>query len=82
MAKRLDMEPGDLVMFVADQPKIVNESLGYLRNHLGRKLDMVNDDRHDFLWVTEFPLMEYDEQEKRYVALHHPFTAPLEEDME
>jgi aspartyl-tRNA synthetase len=82
MAERLAMEPGDLVMFVADQPKIVNEALGYLRNHLGCKLDLVDGDRHDFLWVTEFPLMEYDEQEKRYVALHHPFTAPLEEDME
>jgi aspartyl-tRNA synthetase len=81
MAERLAMEPGDLVMFVADQPKIVNEALGYLRNHLGRKLGLVDGDRHDFLWVTEFPLMEYDEQEKRYVALHHPFTAPLEEDM-
>jgi aspartyl-tRNA synthetase len=81
MTKRLDIEPGDLVMFVADQPKIVNEALGYLRNHLGRKLGLVDEDRHDFLWVTEFPLVEYDEQEKRYMALHHPFTAPLEEDM-
>jgi aspartyl-tRNA synthetase len=82
LAERLGMEPGDLVMFVADQPKIVNEALGYLRNHLGRKLGLVDDDRHEFLWVTEFPLVEYDEQEKRYVALHHPFTAPLEEDMD
>ena len=82
LTKVLHMEPGDLVMFVADEPKIVNEALGYLRNHLGRKLGLVDDARHDFLWVTEFPLVEYDEQEKRYVALHHPFTAPLEEDMD
>jgi aspartyl-tRNA synthetase len=82
LAERLRLEPNDLVMFVADQPKVVNEALGYLRNHLGRRLGLVDDDQHEFLWVTEFPLMEYDEQEKRYVALHHPFTAPLEEDMD
>jgi aspartyl-tRNA synthetase len=82
LSQRLEMEPGDLIMFVADQPKIVNEALGYLRNHLGRKLGLVDDDRHEFLWITKFPLLEYDEKEKRYMALHHPFTAPLEEDMD
>jgi aspartyl-tRNA synthetase len=76
------MEPGDLVFFVADQAKVVHEALGHLRNHLGHKLGLVDEDRTDFLWVTEFPLMEYDEDEKRHVAIHHPFTAPLEEDME
>ena len=82
LRRRLDMEPGDLVFFVADQPKVVNEALGHLRNHLGHKLGLVDDDQTDFLWVTEFPLMEYDEDEKRYVAIHHPFTAPLEQDVE
>ena len=80
MAKRLNMEPGDLVFFVADQPKVVNEALGHLRNHLGQKLGLIDESQFRFLWVTHFPLMEYDETEKRYQALHHPFTAPLEED--
>ena len=80
--RRLDMEPGDLVFFVADQPKVVNEALGHLRNHLGHKLGLVDHDQSDFLWVTEFPLMEYDEDQKRHVAIHHPFTAPLEQDVE
>lgn len=81
LADRLDMEPGDLVFFVADQRKVVNEALGHLRNHLGHKLGLVDNDQYDFVWVTEFPLMEYDEDEKRYVAVHHPFTAPLERDI-
>ena len=82
LAQRLDAEPGDLVFFVADQPAVVNESLGHLRNHLGHKLGLVDHDQYDFVWVTEFPLVEYDEDEKRYVAVHHPFTSPLEADME
>ena len=82
MAERLDMVPGDLVFFGADQPKVVNEALGHLRGHLGQKLGLIDEDRFDFLWVTHFPLMEYDETEKRYQALHHPFTAPLEEDFD
>ncbi len=80
LAERIEMEPGDLVFFVADQPKIVNEALGNLRNHLGRRLKLIDEDRFDFLWVTRFPMFEYDETEKRYQALHHPFTSPLEED--
>ena len=81
LAERIEMEPGDLVFFVADQAKVVNESLGNLRNHLGRKLDLIDDDKFDFLWVTRFPMFEYDEAEKRYQALHHPFTSPLEADL-
>lgn len=80
LAERLDMQPGDLVFFVADQPSVTNEALGHLRNHLGRKLGLIAENTFDFNWVTRFPLMEYDEIEKRYQALHHPFTAPLEED--
>jgi len=80
LQQRLDMQPGDLVFFVADQPKIVNEALGHLRNHLGRKLGMIDDGIFQFVWVTHFPLLEYDPLEKRNQALHHPFTAPLESD--
>jgi aspartyl-tRNA synthetase len=80
MADRLDMAPGDLVFFVADQAKVTNEALGHLRNHLGKKRGLIDENEFNFLWVTEFPMMEYDETEKRYQALHHPFTAPFEED--
>ena len=82
LRRRLDMQPGDLVFFVADQPRVVNDALGNLRNHLGRRLGLVDDAAYNFLWVTEFPMLEYDETEKRYQALHHPFTAPLEADLE
>ncbi len=80
MAERADMRPGDLILFVADQPKVANEALGQLRNHLGKRLGLIDEDSYHFVWITHFPLMEYDETEKRHQALHHPFTAPLEED--
>ncbi|MFZ0482418.1 MAG: aspartate--tRNA ligase [Desulfobacterales bacterium] len=80
LAQRIDMQAGDLVFFVADQPKVTNEALGNLRNFLGKKLGLFQENTFSFVWVTRFPLMEYDENENRYQALHHPFTAPLEED--
>jgi aspartyl-tRNA synthetase len=80
LAERLDMKVGDLVFFVADKTKIVNEALGHLRNHLGKRLNLINDTEFAFVWVTRFPMLEYDETEKRYQAMHHPFTSPLEED--
>jgi len=80
LAERIEMAPGDLVFFVADQPKIANESLGHLRNHLGQKLGLIDESAFNFTWITRFPLVEYDENEKRYQAMHHPFTSPLEED--
>jgi aspartyl-tRNA synthetase len=80
LAERIGMQTGDLVFFVADQAAVVNDSLGQLRNHLGQKLGLIDTGRFNFLWVTRFPMFEYDETEKRYQALHHPFTAPLEED--
>jgi aspartyl-tRNA synthetase len=80
LADRIEMEPGDLIFFVADQPKVVNEALGHLRNHLGRTLGLIDEKEYHFLWVTRFPMFEYDETEKRLQALHHPFTSPLEED--
>ncbi|CAB5129304.1 Aspartyl-tRNA synthetase (EC @ Aspartyl-tRNA(Asn) synthetase (EC [Olavius algarvensis associated proteobacterium Delta 3] len=79
LTERIDMAPGDLVFFVADTPKVTNEALGHLRNHLGKRLELIDDSLFQFVWVTEFPLLEYDAIEKRYQALHHPFTAPLEE---
>ena len=80
MIRRVDIETGDLVFFVADHPTIANEALGHLRNHLGKRLGLIDENEFRFVWITHFPLLEYDETEKRYQALHHPFTAPLEED--
>lgn len=82
LAERLDLEPGDIVFFVADQPKITNEALGQLRNELARRLGLINENEYKFTWVTHFPMFDYDETEKRYQALHHPFTAPLESDLD
>jgi aspartyl-tRNA synthetase len=81
LTNRLNLEPGDIVFFVADQPAIANEALGQLRNELARRLGLISEDRFSFTWVTDFPLMEYDDTEKRYQALHHPFTAPNENDI-
>ena len=80
MAQKLNMEKDDLIFFVADQPKVVNEALGNLRNLIGEKKGLIDKDAFNFLWVTEFPLFEYDEGEQRYTSVHHPFTAPFEED--
>jgi len=82
LTDRIEMQPGDLVFFLADQSKVVNEGLGHLRNHLGERLGLIDPKRFHFLWVTRFPMFEYDETEKRFEALHHPFTSPLEEDFD
>ncbi|MBU1195402.1 MAG: aspartate--tRNA ligase [Proteobacteria bacterium] len=82
LRQRLDMEPGDIIFFVADQVKITNEALGQLRNELARRQNLIDENIYAFTWVTRFPMMEYDETEKRYQALHHPFTAPCEEDLD
>ncbi len=82
LAERIDMETGDLIFFVADTPQITNEALGQLRNELARRLELIDSNTYRFVWVTHFPLLEYDDVEKRYQALHHPFTAPLEEDLD
>ena len=75
-------EDGDLLLFVADKPKVVNDSLGKLRNHLAGILGLTNKDVYRFVWVTDFPLLEWDEDEKRWAAVHHPFTAPMDEDVD
>lgn len=80
--KRMGAEPGDLICFVADKNEIVYDALGQLRLELARRLDLIKKDEFNFLWVTEFPLLEYDEEEKRWVAKHHPFTSPMDEDIE
>ncbi len=82
LTERLTLETGDIVFFVADSAGIANEALGHLRNELARRLGLIDDTVYNFVWVTHFPLLEYDEAEKRYQALHHPFTSPLEADIE
>lgn len=81
IVERLSARAGDLLLFVADQPDVVAASLGALRVHLAERLDIIPSDQFNFLWVTDFPLLEYDEEEKRWVAIHHPFTSPREEDL-
>ncbi len=78
---KMGAEVGDVIMFVADRNEIVYDALGNLRLELARRFDLLKKDEYDLLWVTEFPLFEYSEEEKRYVAKHHPFTMPMEEDI-
>ena len=73
---------GDLILMVADEYLTACDSLGRLRLHLGEKLNLIDKPRFQFLWVVDFPLLEWDKEEKRYQAMHHPFTAPLDEDLE
>ena len=74
-------EPGDLLFFVADKPSVVAAALGALRIEMAKRLNLINPDALEFLWVVDFPMFEYDEEEKRYVAMHHPFTSPRDEDL-
>ncbi|HEY3347852.1 MAG TPA: amino acid--tRNA ligase-related protein, partial [Nitrospirota bacterium] len=78
----LEAEPGDLLLFVADKKRIVNETLGHLRLELASRLGLIDESKFNFLWVTDFPQFEYNEEEKRYEAMHHPFTSPRAEDMD
>lgn len=78
----LNIEENDIVFFVADKKKVAQSSLGALRVKLGHDLDLINKDAYEFLWVTYFPMFEYDENENRYVAAHHPFTSPNLEDVD
>jgi len=82
IAERLGAKPGDLMMFIADSPRIVAETLGYLRLLMGKRLNLIDENKFNFLWVTDFPLVEWNADEKRYDAMHHPFTAPKDEDLE
>ena len=76
----MDGNPGDLLLFAADKNKVVWDVLGNLRLELARQQDLLKKDDFKFLWVTEFPLLEYSEEQERFVAMHHPFTMPMEED--
>ncbi|MDH3383468.1 MAG: aspartate--tRNA ligase [Deltaproteobacteria bacterium] len=78
---RSGARPGDLILVVADEYLIACDSLARLRLHIGEKAGLIDRSRHVFLWVTDFPLLEWDPEERRYVAMHHPFTAPLDEDI-
>ncbi|MBI1909973.1 MAG: aspartate--tRNA ligase [Deltaproteobacteria bacterium] len=77
----LNLQAGDILLFVADQPKVVNAALGNLRKNLAAKLKLYDPASYGFVWVTDFPMFEYSEEEKRLVAVHHPFTAPKAEDI-
>ncbi len=78
----MDAKPGDLILICADKDKIVFDSLGALRLEMARRLDLTKPDDYNFLWITEFPMFEYSEEENRWVAEHHPFTSPMDEDLE
>ena len=80
LRERLDAEVGDIIFFCADKPSVVAQSLSELRLHFGRKHDLIDQSKFNFLWVVDWPLLEYDEDANRYVAMHHPFTRPVNED--
>lgn len=82
LLEAMDAEAGDLLVFVADKKKVTHEALGALRVHLGKVLELYDPEELSFLWIVDWPLFEYDEEEERYVAAHHPFTHPKEEDKE
>ena len=82
LVKAMDGEKGDLLFFAADKNKVVWDSLGNLRLELAKQMDLIDESKFNFLWVTEFPLLEWNEEENRFTAMHHPFTMPMEEDLE
>jgi aspartyl-tRNA synthetase len=79
--RRMGAVADDLILVISDKPEVVNRVLGMLRQDVARRLDLINKDEYAFLWVTRFPLLEYNETEGRLDAVHHPFTSPLEEDI-
>ena len=81
IVKAMDGENGDLLLFAADKNKVVWDVLGNLRLEIARQLDLLKKDEFKFLWVTEFPLLEWNDEQERYQAMHHPFTSPMDEDL-
>lgn len=82
IGKAMNAQPGDLLLMIADKPAVVARALGELRLEMARRMNMIDEDKLAFTWVTDFPMFEYSEEEKRYVAMHHPFTMPREEDLD
>ncbi len=82
LAKTTGAVEGDLLLMVADKPSVVANALGHLRLEMAKRLNLIDENKLCFLWVVDFPMFEYDEEEKRWVAMHHPFTSPRDEDME
>jgi len=82
LVEAMQGEPGDLLLFAADKNKVVYNVLGALRLEVASQMGIIDGDKFNFLWVTEFPLLEWDEEENRYTAMHHPFTMPMDEDLE
>ena len=82
LVEAMQGEPGDLLLFAADKNKVVYNVLGALRLEVAAQMGIIDEDKFNFLWVTEFPLLEWDEEEERYTAMHHPFTMPMDEDLE
>ncbi len=80
--ERVGAEVGDIVFFMADKNSVVYQSLGALRLELAKRMDLIDEERFDLLWVTEFPQFEWDEEAKRFTAVHHPFTCPMDEDLD
>ena len=81
LIKAMGAEAGDLLLFAADKNKVVWDSLGALRVELAKQLELLDKNEFRFVWITEFPLLEWSEEQNRYVAMHHPFTMPMEEDL-
>ena len=81
LLKRLRAEKGDALLFIADKDSVVFTALGALRIECAKRLNLIEEGKYNFLWITEFPMFEYSEEENRYVAMHHPFTAPMDEDL-
>lgn len=82
ITKTTEAQEGDLLLIVADKPSVVAAALGALRLEMGKRLNLIDPDKLAFLWVVDFPMFEYDEEEKRWVAMHHPFTSPRDEDID
>ena len=82
LAEAMEGQPGDLLLFAADKNKVVWDVLGNLRLEIARKLELFDKNQFNFLWITEFPLLEWSEEQNRFVAMHHPFTMPMEEDLD
>ena len=82
LVEAMQGEPGDLLLFAADKNKVVYNVLGALRLEVAAQMGIIDEDKFNFLWVTEFPLLEWDEEENRFTAMHHPFTMPMDEDLE